>query len=67
MKSTSEDHPEYADIKEGKEKIEVIVNKVNERVRQVENVNKLISVNKEIEFNSFVCFFILNYIIKYHI
>jgi hypothetical protein len=59
LKNTGEEHPEYGDIKDGKEKIEVIVRQVNERVRKVENVNKLYEVNKEIQFTTFVCFQLL--------
>jgi uncharacterized protein YggT (Ycf19 family) len=54
LKHTPESHEEYKELKEGKEKIDIIVNQVNERVRKVENVTKLIAANKTIDFSLFV-------------
>lgn len=49
LKNTGSDHPEFAVLHQARTEISAIVTKVNERVRQVENLNKLISISNEVE------------------
>ena len=49
LKNTGSDHPEFALLHQARTEISAIVTKVNERVRQVENLNKLIAITKEVE------------------
>lgn len=49
LKNTGSDHPEFAVLHQARTEISAIVTKVNERVRQVENLNKLIAITKEVE------------------
>ena len=55
LKNTTENHEDYKALLDGKAKVDVIVNQVNERVRKVENVTKLIAVNRTINYTHFVC------------
>jgi len=52
LKNTGSDHPEFEVLHQARTEISEIVTKVNERVRQVENLNKLIAIQNEIETDS---------------
>merc|ERR1711974_431268 len=50
LKCTTEGQKSHLTLSESVESIGEIVSKVNERVRKIENINKLISVNSGITF-----------------
>ena len=60
-KNTPETHPSRKDISESIDKIQYVVNLVNERVRKTENINKLVAISKIISVDEeakIVCFFV---------
>jgi anti-sigma factor ChrR (cupin superfamily) len=54
LKNTGADHTDYEDLSNAYQKIVAIVDQVNERVRKVENVARLIQISAKLE-NTQVC------------
>lgn len=59
LKNTAPIDPQHEPLQQSLEKIQNIVNQVNERVRKAENINKLIAISKDIDMDESLGFDVL--------